>query len=141
MKRRILCSLAHVLLISASVAAPLSAQAAPLAPVSAYRERNTAAFRAVIRLHAAEIAKLPQPSEAGIWLLQDATGNLISSGVLRTFPTSISNEDYGKIVRPGAGRRVIEFGLARTPEVGDAGPFRVAFVTVAVRHRRRDGAR
>jgi hypothetical protein len=93
-------------------------------------EQHTAAFIEVVQLYAADIAKLPQPAEAGIWLVQDAAGHRISSGVLKTFPAKISSENYGQIVPGAAGQRAIEFGFARTPVVGAAGPFRVAYVTV-----------
>ena len=124
------------LLICASAAPPLHAQAS----LADLKERNTDAFVTVVRLHAAEIAKLPQPGQAGIWLVQDSTGRLVSSGVLKTFPLSISSESYGQVVPGAAGKRAIEFGFARTPVVGGAGPFRVAYVTVAAAPRPGGGA-
>ena len=123
--------LVPALLICASFASPLRAQPS----LADLQERNTEAFVAVVRLHAAELAKLPQPGQAGIWLVQDSTGHLISSGVLRTFPAGISSGDYGQIVPGAAGKGAIEFGFARTPVVDGAGPFRVAYVTVAVAPR------
>jgi hypothetical protein len=94
-------------------------------------ERNTAAFREVVQLHAAELAQLASPAEAGIWLVQDTAGHRISSGVLAKFPASIASENYGQVVPGAAGLEAVGFGLARTPVVGGAGPFRVAYVTIA----------
>ena len=86
---------------------------------------------AVVQLHAGDIAELPQPAEAGIWLVEDSTGHRISSGVLPSFPAGITSEDYGQVVPGAAGLSAIELGFARTPVVGGAGPFRVVFVTVS----------
>jgi len=122
---------------SALLVLPVCAQAQRPVAVSALREQNTAAFRAVVQLHAVEMARLPGPSDAGIWLVQDSNGRLISSGVLRRFPTDISSRNYGRIVPGAAGQRAIDFGFARTPVLDRAGPFRVAYVTVAAPQRRR----
>jgi len=127
MDSRIRRSLAFVLVASASLASAAWSQA----PLSKLPEQNTPAFRQVVQLYAADIAKLPQPAAAGIWLVQDGAGRLISSGMLATFPASISSDDYGQVVPGAAGLRAQAFGFARTPVVNGAGPFRVVFVTVA----------
>lgn len=113
------------------VATPLRGQVRRLYPISALPVVNTPAFLAIARLHRAELARLPQPDQGGIWLVQDSTGHLISSGVLKTFPAAISSSDYAEIVPVVAKLQVLAFGLARTPVIDGAGPFRVAFVTVA----------
>lgn len=127
MRRMIPTSLAFPLFASVLIASPVWSQAS----VSALPEQHTAAFLAVVQLHAGDIAKLPRPADAGIWLVQDTAGHRISSGVLTTFPARISSQNYGQIVPGAAGQTAIEFGFARTPVVGGAGPFRVVFVTVA----------
>jgi hypothetical protein len=63
-------------------------------------EQQSPAFREAVRLHAATVAALRSPESAGLWVVQDAEGALISSGVLAQFPTEISSEDYGNVV-PG----------------------------------------
>lgn len=127
MRHVIPTALAVPLLASVFVASPVWSQAS----VTALSEQHTAAFLAVVQLHAGDIARLPQPADAGIWLVQDKAGHRISSGVMATFPARITSEDYGQIVPGAAGLEAIAFGFARTPIVGGAGPFRVVFVTVA----------
>ena len=127
MRHVIPTTLAVPLIASAFIASPVWSQAS----VSALSERHTAAFQAVVQLHARDISRLERPADAGIWLVQDKAGHRISSGVMATFPARISSEDYAQIVPGAAGLEAIEFGFARTPTVGGAGPFRVVFVTVA----------
>jgi beta-lactamase regulating signal transducer with metallopeptidase domain len=94
---------------------------------------RTPAVMEAVRRHAAAIAALARPQDAGLWLVQDSVGNYISSGVLTSFPTGMSSSNY-KTVVPGAsaaGEDAIAFGFAHTPVVGGAGPFRLVYVTVA----------
>jgi len=119
-------ALALPLVATALVVGPARSQAT----LSTLRETDTPAFREVVQRHAADIAKLPRPADAGIWLVQDTTGHLISSGILTSFPAGISSEDYGQVVPGAAGLQAVAFGFARTPVVSGAGPFRVAYVTV-----------
>ena len=98
-------------------------------------EQRTAAVMEAVRRHAAGISRLPRPQDAGLWLVQDSSGHYISSGVLDSFPTSISSTNYRTVV-PGAsaaGQEATAFGFARTPVVDGAGPFRLVYVTVARR--------
>jgi len=125
---RICAVLALPLVASLLTASP----AWPQASLSVLKERDTPAFREVVQRHAADIAKLPHPAEAGICLVQDTAGRLLSSGILTSFPAGISSEDYGQVVPGAAGLKAVEFGFARTPVVGGAGPFRVVYVTAAV---------
>ncbi len=123
-------------LASALLASPAQSQA----PVSALTEGRTEAFQVVVRLHAAQLATLPHPEKAGIWLVQDAGGHRISSGVAEVFPASISSYDFGYVVPAAAGHTALEFGFARTPVVDNQGPFRVVYVTVADPPARGPGA-
>jgi hypothetical protein len=127
MNRLMATSLALPLFASVLLAPPARSQAS----LSVLREGQTEAFRAVVPLYAADIAKLPRPAYAGIWLVQDAAGHRISSGILTAFPAEIGNADYGDVVPGAAGLRAIDFGFMRTPVVDGFGPFRVAYVTVA----------
>jgi hypothetical protein len=126
MNRLIATTLALPLLASVLISSPGRAQA----PLSALEEGQTEAFRDVVQLHAADIAKLPRPAQAGIWLVQDPGGHRISSGVLAAFPAEIGSADYGEVVPAAAGQQAVAFGFARTPVVGTLGPFRVVYVTV-----------
>jgi hypothetical protein len=129
---------------SAKILAPLLAIAAmacsaalrqPTTPPSwaAMPEQPSPAFTQAARLQAATIAALPAPTEAGIWLVQDTKGQLLSSGVLPTFPASISSADYTTVVPGAAGLHAEEFGFARTVRAHGQGPYRVAYVIVAAR--------
>lgn len=131
MRIQSLCS--GVLLLVMASRAEVGAQASAAVPVSKLPERHTAAFDSAAKLHAKQIAKLPNAADAGLWIVQDTAGHLISSGILATFPTEISNGNYGSVVPGAAGLTAREFGVARTRTVNGMGPFRVAFVTVATR--------
>jgi len=132
MMARIGARLLLPLLTSTLATVPLlQAQEAP--SLAALPEGTTAAFVAVIPLHHDSIAHLAHPASAGIWLVQDSTGHLIASGVLATFPTTgITADNYAQIVPGAAGLRALAFGYARTSAMNGCGPFRVAYVTVAV---------
>jgi hypothetical protein len=127
MKRRTATSMALPFLATVLIASPLWSQAS----LSNLPEGQTEAFRTVVPLHAADIAKLPRPADAGIWLVQDGAGHRISSAVLATFPAGIGSDNYGDVVPGAAGLHAIAFGFARTPVVAGLGPFRVVYVTVA----------
>jgi len=131
MKARIGARLLVPLLTSALAMVPLlRAQERP--SLATLPEGNTAAFAAVIPLHHDALMRLAHPADAGIWLVQDSTGHLISSGVLPTFPTTeMTVSNYAQIVPGAAGLTALEFGYARTSTMNGCGPFRVAFVTVA----------
>jgi hypothetical protein len=106
------------------------AQSALPPPISALPEANAPAFVAAVRLNAFELSSLPRPADGGTWLVEDSMGTLISSGVLRVFPSAITSVDYGAIVPGAAKRSRIAFGFARSPVVDGNGPFRVVFVVV-----------
>ena len=97
----------------------------------ALAEQQSPAFTEAARLQASAIASLPAPADAGIWLVQDTNGQLLASGVLSSFPTSISSSDYTTVVPGAAGLHAVEFGFARTTRFHGHGPFPVAYVTVA----------
>jgi hypothetical protein len=100
-------------------------------PWAALPERHSPAVTEAARHQASAIAMLPVPADAGIWLVQDTNGQLVSSGVLSSFPTSINSSNYAVLVPGAAGFHAEEFGFARTAKVDGLGPFRVAYVTVA----------
>src|SRR5512143_789765 len=117
---------AHLLALAAIACSTATQQPATSLPTLAtYPQRNSTAFVEAARLQAPAIAALATPGEAGIWLVQDANGHLLSSGVLAKFPTTISSSDYDKVVPGAAGLHAEEFGFARTDKVAGYGPFRV----------------
>ncbi len=99
-------------------------------PAASLSERNTPAFAKAASLHATEMASLPSSASAGLWVVEDSQGNLVASGVLRAFPTTISSEDYGTVVPGAAGLVAREFGFARTTATWSHPALRVAYVTL-----------
>ncbi|MDZ4862642.1 MAG: hypothetical protein SGJ01_04275 [Gemmatimonadota bacterium] len=120
----------------AIVAAPTQAQQPKAVALAALPPCLTPACDKVISIHQAALTALPLPEQAGIWIVQDADGRLLSSGVLNPFPTEISSQTYGKIVPGAAGLVAVGFGLAKTRAMNGHGPFRVVYVT---RSRKADG--
>jgi len=91
---------------SLAAAATLLACSAPeKSPASYLPERDSPAFAAAASLHASEVAQLPTSPAGGLWVVEDSLGNLVASGVLTTFPASISSENFGAIVPGAAGRQ------------------------------------
>ena len=128
---------AHLLALAAIACSATTQQpATSLRSLAAYPERNSPAFAEAARLQAPRIAALAAPNEAGIWLVQDANGHLLSSGVLTEFPATISSSDYATVVPGAAGLHADEFGFARTSQAAGFGPFRVAYVVVAASSQR-----
>jgi hypothetical protein len=91
---------------------------------------STAAFVGAARLHADSLARLPATAQAGLWIVQDTKGRLISSGILSPFPTTFSSDHIADVVPGAAGLSPIEFGFALTPAERNRPAVRAAFVTV-----------
>ncbi|HXY67929.1 MAG TPA: hypothetical protein VEH62_00680 [Gemmatimonadales bacterium] len=132
MKGTTLTALAVLLAAPALLFSPPTSEAQQPPTLGELPMQNTPAFTTALEQHHMEISRLANPAEAGIWLVQDSTGHLVSSGVLPKFPAAIGADTYATVVPGAAGLRAIAFGFARTPAMNGCGPFRVAYVTVPV---------
>ncbi len=111
--------------------APLTAQGDGPVPLRLLEPQRTRAFTEAAALHAAALTRLPPSASAGLWIVQDAQGRLVSSGILTPFPKSIGSETYGTVVPGASGRAAIAYGFARTLQSPTRPAFRVAYVTLA----------
>jgi hypothetical protein len=110
---------------------PLSAQGTGPVAVSSLEPLRTPAFSAAAKLHAHALEELAPSTPAGLWIVQDARGQLIASGVANPFPHSISSENYDTVVPAVRGKRAKAFGFARTLGTSTRPAFRVIYVTLA----------
>ncbi|HTT67493.1 MAG TPA: hypothetical protein VMF70_05640 [Gemmatimonadales bacterium] len=131
MRRKALTTLAVLLAAPVLLVSPRSSRAQEPPSLAELPMLNTPAFTTALQQHHEEISRLARPAEAGIWLVQDSTGHLVSSGVLQQFPAAITASNYAQVVPGASGLTAISFGFARTPAMNGCGPFRVAWVTVA----------
>ena len=118
------------LLLGMALAPSLMAQAAKPVPLSYLSPQRSPAFSAAARRHAQEMTQLGPSASAGLWIMQDARGHLVASGVLSPFPTTISSDNYGRVVPGAAGRAAAAFGFARTLGTQTRPAYRVAYVTL-----------
>jgi hypothetical protein len=121
----------RLLLVGAALAPSLMAQTTKPVPISYLSPQRTPAFSAAARRHAHDMTQFGPSTSAGLWIVQDARGRLVASAVLTPFPTSISSENYGRVVPGAAGRAAARFGFARTLATATRPAYRVAFVTLA----------
>ena len=112
-------------------ALPLAAQGSGVVAVSSLAPQRTAAFSAAAKLHAQTLAQLSSSSPAGLWIVQDARGHLVASGVANPFPRELSSENYEALIPGVRGKRAKEFGFARTLGTSTRPAFRVIYVTLA----------
>ena len=102
-------------------------------PLAQLPEHNTPAFVEAARRHAPELQAWASADDAGLWVVEDSLGHLVASGVLATFPTTISSSDYETVVPGALGLEARAFGFARTPSSRSQPAFRVAYVTLGGR--------
>jgi hypothetical protein len=117
--------------VALSIAPTAQAQARQRATLETITPLRTPAFRTAAQRHAAAMMALPATHSAGLWIVQDAHGRLIDSGILDPFPTKITSDNYGQVVPGAAGKVATEFGFSRTLGTAQRPSFRAVYVTVA----------
>jgi len=109
--------------------APGSTQTHSTTPVrQAIPTRRTEAFIQAPKLHAKELALLD--STAGLWIVEDQQGKLVSSGVASKLPVAISSQNLTEVVPGSANKTAVAFGIALTPPGEDGHVHRAAYVVV-----------
>lgn len=93
---------------------------------SAFPEHSTVAASEAARTYGPSVGK-----GGGIWLVEDADGDLVAAGVVKHFPSKIDLRSYARVVPAAKGHDVVGFGTARTPNDDAGTPYRLVYVRVA----------
>ncbi|MBX3134566.1 MAG: hypothetical protein KF689_14380 [Gemmatimonadaceae bacterium] len=123
MRKLLMPTIAFASMLAACAPAPVDEHA--YLPVG-----TTGAFAEAAQKHAEELARVASAPEAGLWLVQDASGRLVASGVNAELPSEISSEAIDHTIPGAKGADVLEFGFARTAARNARTSVRVAYATV-----------